>query len=938
MADQLLGRHFISLFLIYLFAIRLGSQRSARDKGLNYFWLTVVSCFLLVVEDSLEKHASLYPELRDWRIFLSVAGYFLRSTAVVGLVILVARPTRRGKWLWQIPCLINLLVCSTAFFSDIAFGFDESYKFYRGPLGYVPFIVPGFYLLAILILTFRNYRERGRQRDRLILISCAVLCLLSALLDSTRGGVRLHEAIMISSIFFYIYLRSYDVRRDSLTLVLNRQSLYDDCENLGKSLFAAASLDMNGLKKINNTQGQHTGDEALRKIGECLREKADQEIRAYRFGGDEFVLLFFQPDEDAVRETLDSIRSSVRKAGYSIACGYAIRKENEDPESLIRRSDLKMFEEKARYYREKRHDRRRHLEDYIGRYPGDMRKALEESPQPAAVYQFIDHRYEALAVSDGFCRMFGYQNRQKAIHVLDQNMYRQVHPDDRERLSGAILRFSDGDELDVVYRTGAGLEAGYRVVHARGTHLHTGTEDRVAHVWYMDEGMYVEGDEAAGSMMTQALNRALHEESILNATHYDHLTGLFSLDWFFKLHEARRSRTEHQGPQALLYLDLSGMKYFNDRNGFAEGDKLLKAFADLLVQTFGKENCCHISADRFAADAAEAGLEERLQKLFKNAERMNNGNSLPVRVGIYAAGSPETSSSFAFDRAKIACDNIRHSDVSCFNRYTKEMNDAVRRRQYIISNIDRAVREKWIRPYYQPIVSAADERVVHEEALARWIDPTEGFLAPSEFIPHLEDTGLNYKLDLCILDQTIEKISSRRKAGLETVPQSVNLSRSDFEGRDMAEEVRKRVDAAGIPHEMICIEITESIIGSDFDFINEQVKRFRKYGFAVWMDDFGSGYSSLHVLQSIQFDLIKFDMSFMQKLDEGENGRIILTELMKLAEQLKLDTVCEGVEKEEQVRFLQEIGCSKLQGYYFSEPVPYEPEKAMKQTDGKPSV
>ena len=223
--------------------------------------------------------------------------------------------------------------------------------------------------------------------------------------------------------------------------------------------------------------------------------------------------------------------------------------------------------------------------------------------------------------------------------------------------------------------------------------------------------------------------------------------------------------------------------------------------------------------------------------------------------------------------------------------------------------------------------------MVHEEALARWIDPVEGFLPPSEFVPHLEDTGLNYKLDLCILDQAIEKIISRRNAGLSVVPQSVNLSRSDFETRDMAEEVRKRVDAAGIPHDMISVEITESIIGSDFDYINEQVKRFRENGFAVWMDDFGSGYSSLHVLQSIQFDLIKFDMRFTRNLDEGENGKIILTELMKLAGQLKLDTVCEGVETEEQVRFLQKIGCSKLQGYYFSQPRPYELEEETKRTN-----
>ena len=181
-------------------------------------------------------------------------------------------------------------------------------------------------------------------------------------------------------------------------------------------------------------------------------------------------------------------------------------------------------------------------------------------------------------------------------------------------------------------------------------------------------------------------------------------------------------------------------------------------------------------------------------------------------------------------------------------------------------------------------------------------------------------------MDLFILDQVIEKILYLQESGQKVVPHSINLSRSDFEACDIVGEIRSRVDGAGIRHDMINIEITESIIGSDFKFINEHVKRFRENGFSVWMDDFGSGYSSLDVLQSIRFDLIKFDMSFMHKLDEGENGKIILTELMKLAMKLNLDTICEGVEKEDQVRFLQSIGCAKMQGYYFSKPLPFNPE------------
>ena len=172
-----------------------------------------------------------------------------------------------------------------------------------------------------------------------------------------------------------------------------------------------------------------------------------------------------------------------------------------------------------------------------------------------------------------------------------------------------------------------------------------------------------------------------------------------------------------------------------------------------------------------------------------------------------------------------------------------------------------------------------------------------------------------------MLDRVLEIIKLQIDAGFNVIPHSINLSRSDFDACDIVEEIRKRVDASGVDRNKITIEITESVLGNDLVFMKEQVERFRKLGFPVWMDDFGSGYSSMDVLQSIQFDLIKFDMSFMKKYDEGGNAKVILTELMRMATSLGVDTVCEGVETASQVRFLQEIGCSKLQGYYYSKPI-----------------
>ena len=245
-------------------------------------------------------------------------------------------------------------------------------------------------------------------------------------------------------------------------------------------------------------------------------------------------------------------------------------------------------------------------------------------------------------------------------------------------------------------------------------------------------------------------------------------------------------------------------------------------------------------------------------------------------------------------------------------------------RQYIIDNFAKALKEKWITVYYQPIVRAVNGRVCDEEALARWNDPEKGFLSPADFIPILEEEKLIYKLDLYVLEQVLEKIKFMKSKGYFEVSQSINLSRSDFDVCDIVEEICSRIDKAGVERSRINIEITESTLSDNFKFMRSQIERLKNLGFCVWMDDFGSGYSSLDVLQRIPFDLLKFDMSFMHQLGKSKNSQIILTELMRMAYSLGVDTICEGVETQEQVDFLHEIGCSKLQGFYYGRPIPVE--------------
>lgn len=559
-------------------------------------------------------------------------------------------------------------------------------------------------------------------------------------------------------------------------------------------------------------------------------------------------------------------------------------------------------------------------------YSEEVRRVLEQSRIPFAIYQFIDKRVEALVISSGLCSLFGYDDMEKAYYDMNHNMYVDTHPDDIARIANAAFRFAtEGGKYEVVYRTKNKIKGGYTMIHAIGEHVYTDTEERLAQVWYTDEGGYLESGEEADSEVTNRFSNALHEESIIMENYHDFLTGLPNMTYFFDLVKGGlRYITANGGSPVILYMDLSGMKFYNHRFGFSAGDRLLRNFGHLLSAYFHTENCSRFGQDHFAVLAEEEGIEDKLQRFFKEWDAMDNGQSLPIRVGIYSVHMEHVDISTACDRAKLACDSLRNNFASSIGYFTREMLAAAEKRHYIVSHIDEAIKNGWIKIYYQPIVRAINGRVCDEEALARWIDPVHGFLSPDEFIPYLEDSRLIYKLDLFVVDSVLRKIKEQQSRGLYTVPQSVNLSRYDFDCCDVVEEIRRRVDESGIGRDKLTVEITESVIGSNFEFMKKQINRFRELGFQVWMDDFGSGYSSLDVLKSLQFDLIKFDMRFLQQPDDNENGKIILTELMRMATALGIETVCEGVEEKEQVSFLRDIGCSKLQGYYYSKPIPLE--------------
>ena len=423
----------------------------------------------------------------------------------------------------------------------------------------------------------------------------------------------------------------------------------------------------------------------------------------------------------------------------------------------------------------------------------------------------------------------------------------------------------------------------------------------------------------------------LYIEDLNHQISYDRMTDLPNLRYFFKLAVAEKKRLIEEGyAPVLVYINIIGIRYYNRQYGFGMGDKLIVEFAQIMDRHFGKDKVGRFSGDQFTAVATEDKVDEIIQKVLDDCEASDDSRWLSIRVGIYPNSLEDVDANVACDRAKFAADTKKDELSSSVTYYDESMLKRSEINIHVIQNIDLAIKKGWIKVYYQPIICAEKGMLCDEEALARWDDPEFGFLSPSFFIPALEEYKLIYKLDIYVLEQVIIKLKNQKEEGLKVVPQSINLSRMDFESCDIVEEIRRRVDDAGIDHSLISVEITESVIGEHFDFMKEQIARFRSLGFPVWMDDFGSGYSSLDVLHQLRFDLIKFDMRFMESFDEGAEGKIIVKELVHMANSLGLDTLCEGVEQADQAQFLREIGCSRIQGYYYGKPMPYEEKKAAK--------
>lgn len=425
-----------------------------------------------------------------------------------------------------------------------------------------------------------------------------------------------------------------------------------------------------------------------------------------------------------------------------------------------------------------------------------------------------------------------------------------------------------------------------------------------------------------------SLLRLFDNALFLNQLEIDKVTGLYSAEFFYR-HAQMELDENPDKDYEIVCSNIESFRVINSKYGTDVGDSLLRYIANYNKENFGEKSICgRIGADIFAVlrtkreHHSQEEVKEMLNKIIKGAPI----NNFFMKYGVYTITDRGLPISDMCDRAQMAIESIKHQFGYCYAIYDDKFRQKLMREHQLNDYKEQALKESQFLVYLQPKHDSKTREIVGAEALVRWKHPELGFILPNEFIPLFERNGFITKLDEYVWNIACQILHRWQNENKKFIPISVNASRNDFMQENLPEMLFNLVKKYDIPAEMLHIEITESAYTDNPQQIISVVSSLRYMGFLIEMDDFGSGYSSLNMLSELPIDILKLDMRFMQQADSviTNRKRSILSFIISLSKLLELSTVAEGVETEEEVGLLSEMGCDYIQGYYFAKPMPID--------------
>lgn len=419
--------------------------------------------------------------------------------------------------------------------------------------------------------------------------------------------------------------------------------------------------------------------------------------------------------------------------------------------------------------------------------------------------------------------------------------------------------------------------------------------------------------------------------AMINQFQYDRLTGLFSKEFFYqRVREMLQQYPEHQF--RIIASDIENFKLINDIFGVEAGDRLLRGIADQYRRFVGENGIYgHLNADQFVCMIENSGeyTADIFAQALKEINALPNSQNVVMKWGIYTVEDRMIPVEQMCDRALLAAHSIKGQYGKHFAAYDDKLRGELLRQQAIIASMETALLEGQFLLYLQPKYRIRDHKLVGAEALVRWNHPEWGLQVPAEFIPLFEKNGFIAKLDQFVWDKACAILRDWDNKGYPPISISVNVSRADIYNMNISEILMDTVRRHGLRPSRLHLEITESAYTEQPAQIIETITKLRELGFVIEMDDFGSGYSSLNMLNQIPLDILKLDMKFVQGEAGKSVGQGILQTIVELARRMRLSVVAEGVETKDQLERVAETGCDYVQGYYFAKPMPVQELEAL---------
>ncbi|MBR0409571.1 MAG: GGDEF and EAL domain-containing protein [Eubacterium sp.] len=542
-----------------------------------------------------------------------------------------------------------------------------------------------------------------------------------------------------------------------------------------------------------------------------------------------------------------------------------------------------------------------------------------------------DGDMEILFAEQNIIELYGCSTMEEFREFTGNSFRGMVHPEDYIKIENDILAqvFNSQKIHDYVRYRIVTKQGKIRYVEDFGHLLHGKDGKRYFYVYIVDldkDDYYNRGRNSFAEAQLLTMNR-----------NTDKLTGLLNMTAFYETVQKEvfeKGGLCNGGKPAFVHFDIVNFRMFNENYGFQKGDDLLCRTAYTIRKEFDQAVIARFSNDHFVVCTDARNVEIHVERIHDALLKIFDGIRIEIKAGIYILEEDCTEAGLACDYARLTCNMIKRRYDKIYDFYEPGIHERLRMQQYVLDNIDTAVEKEYLKVFYQPVVRVSTGKICGYEALARWDDPKMGMLSPSQFIVPLEEYHMIHKVDIFVIRKVCEDLYILMEEGKPIVPISINLSRLDFELCDVFELTERFRSRYGLPRDILDIEITESALIENSSLLHEGVEKFRKAGYNIWVDDFGSGYSSLTNLLEYDFDVLKMDLEFLRTYDRHPKTGELIRYIVRAAQSLGAQPLQEGVETKEHFDFLKAIGCERAQGYYFSKPLPMSESRIITEDKG----